>query len=159
MKPHPEGGYYVETYRSDIVADVGGKKRSASTAIYFLLTPGLISHLHILTTDEVWHFYKGDPIVVFELDRSSADHIRFTTLGTDYLNGQKMQHVVKAGTWFGSFHSKKGKDFYSFVGCTVAPAFEFSDFKLAGKDVPVEDILKEFPKAEDKIKSLKLVIS
>eukprot|EP00467_Chlorarachnion_reptans_P020522 CAMPEP_0114494178 /NCGR_PEP_ID=MMETSP0109-20121206/4511_1 /TAXON_ID=29199 /ORGANISM="Chlorarachnion reptans, Strain CCCM449" /LENGTH=167 /DNA_ID=CAMNT_0001671193 /DNA_START=45 /DNA_END=548 /DNA_ORIENTATION=- len=143
MKPHPEGGYYVETYRSE-----------ASTAIYFLISPGNVSHIHRMSkSDEMWHFYDGKPMMVVELDKSEPNHYRVTTLGKDFAKGQKVQYCVKKGTWFGSMPCE-GSDF-SFVGCTVAPAFTFEQFELAKKS----HIYEEFPKAKQFLEEHELVAS
>mmetsp|Transcript_30811 Transcript_30811/g.43135 ORF Transcript_30811/g.43135 Transcript_30811/m.43135 type:complete len:169 (-) Transcript_30811:41-547(-) len=139
LAPHPEGGFFVETFRS-----------KSCTAIYFLITPGSVSHMHILDMDEIWHFYKGDPMTVIELDENEPSQYRCTVLGSDYSKGHKSQYVVKAGTWFGSMPNKGSE--YSFVGCTVAPPFQFEAFKMATKD-----IYSKFPKAEGFLKANKLV--
>ena len=123
---HPEGGYFRETYRDkDRVAG-----RAASTAIYFLLPRGDRSKLHRLRSDEVWHFYGGGPLVVVEI--SPTGQIIETLLGSDLLAGQTPQHVVPKGHWFGAYPATGTA--FSFVGCTVAPGFEFSDFELADRD-------------------------
>jgi len=90
MQPHPEGGYFVETYRSDVKVKTAYGERCAGTAIYFLIMPGNVSHLHILTMDEVWHFYKGGPMVVVELDASTSEQYRCTVLGPDASKGHKV---------------------------------------------------------------------
>lgn len=111
LKPHPEGGYYRETYRS-----------KASTAIYYLLEKGDCSKLHRIKQDEVWHFYAGDPVVVWSLDkRGKASKV---TLGKD-----SFQTVVPGGHWFGAYLPPKSR--FALIGCTVAPAFTFKDFQLA----------------------------
>ncbi|GAB5363004.1 hypothetical protein AAMO2058_000846800 [Amorphochlora amoebiformis] len=142
LQPHPEGGYFAETYRSKF-----------STAIHFLITPGNVSHVHILTkSDEIWHFYKGDPMTVVELDEKESNHYRLTVLGPDHSKGHVSQYAVKAGTWFGSLPNEGSK--YSFVGCTVAPAFTFDQFKLATKEV-----YKKYPKARQFLEKYKLIAS
>lgn len=144
MQAHPEGGYFVETYRSKLSVDTAKGKRSASTAIYFLITKDSISHLHRLRSDEGWHFHTGDPLKVIEID--SEGKLIETIMGTDIENGQVMQHFVPAGHWFGS--TSLGE--YSFVGCTVSPGFDFEDFEMAKKSDMInvypdlKKILKEF---------------
>lgn len=142
MQPHPEGGYYVETFRSSTNVQTDYGIRSASTAIYFLVSGNNISRLHRIRSDEVWHFYAGGPITVVELDDSTRT-ARLTILGTDFEKGQSVQYTVKAGTWFGSYPSNE-KDF-CFVGCTVAPGFDFADFELASR----AKLLQEYPNAAD----------
>jgi uncharacterized protein len=140
MNSHPEGGYYVETFRSDVIIDVirpeTGEtvKRPASTAILFMMTPGNVSRLHRIKSDEIWHFYLGGSITVVEVDESGA---RTTVIGNDIEKGELVQYCVKANTWFGSYLNE-GADF-SLVGCTVAPGFDFEDFELASRVKMLED--------------------
>jgi predicted cupin superfamily sugar epimerase len=133
MIPHPEGGFYVESYRSQLSFQTDRGTRSASTAIYFLLPHGQVSHLHRLKSDETWHFYMGDVLTIIIFD---GGEIRKIKLGSDYEGGQVFQAVVEAGSWFGALIEEEeeggGECFgYSLVGCTVAPGFEFADFELA----------------------------
>lgn len=93
----------------------------------------------------VWHFYLGGPLTVIELDETQDTHFKATTLGHDLAAGQTLQHVVHGGTWFGCFPSE-GTEF-SFVGCTVAPGFEFTDFELASRS----QLLANFPAASSVI--------
>jgi uncharacterized protein len=127
LRPHPEGGYYRVTYKSDLMI----ANRSASTAIYFLLHGGDFSAFHRIASDELWHFYAGSALVVYviEPDGSYSE----LHLGNDGV----FQGVVKAGSWFAS----RLKDAASFalVGCTVAPGFDFADFELAARSELVRD--------------------
>lgn len=141
---HPEGGYYRETYRSE--ATVPGTARRFSTAIYYLLPMGQRSLLHRIGADEVWHFYLGDPLLVIELQ--SGRPATVTRLGRERARGETLQHVVHAGTWFGAMPAEGSR--YSFVGCTVSPGFEFSDFALGDRDV----LLSQFPEARVEIEAL-----
>ena len=135
LLPHPEGGYFRETYRSpaSVLHPTVGGERSASTSILFLLTPKNVSRFHRIASDEVWHFYSGSPMTVVEL-REGGSMVK-TVLGNstrDLLSGDMVvQHCVRAGTWFGSYGNEGGE--YSLVGCTVAPGFDFSDFELASR--------------------------
>jgi predicted cupin superfamily sugar epimerase len=134
MQPHPEGGFFKETYRSDtrvhVTQDDGSIiERSAATAIMFLITGSNVSRLHRIKSDEIWHFYGGAPLVVVEMD-SSTLQITHTRIGPNVLEGEVVQYVVPAGKCFGSY----SEDTYSFVGCTVSPGFEFSDFELASSE-------------------------
>lgn len=136
MRPHPEGGYYAETYRANLtlpnhaLPTAFAGDRSASTAIVFLLPIGTQSSLHRIAADEVWHFYGGDPLVVVSCTEVTDPPVfDRTVLGIDLSKGMTVQHVVKAGLWFGAV-PLPGPVGYSFVGCTVAPGFDFEDFEL-----------------------------
>jgi hypothetical protein len=144
LSPHPEGGYFRETYRAG--AMVPGTTRSLSTAIYYLLPAGQRSLLHKIGADEVWHFYLGDPLLVVELQPLGPAKI--TRLGPDHRNGEQLQHVVPAGTWFGAMPAPASK--FSFVGCTVSPGFEFSDFQLGTRD----ELLSQFSECREAVLSL-----
>ncbi len=152
LRPHPEGGYYRETYRCDefIPHDCLPSRfhgdRHYSTAIYYLLPTGAVSRLHRIASDEVWHFYLGGPFTVFELKPDgSSDHV---VLGPDIAGAQRLQHVVTAGTWFGAYPNP-GTD-YSLVGCTVAPGFEFADFEIAKRT----ELLAQYPREKETIERL-----
>ena len=142
LQPHPEGGYYRETYRA--AAMIPGTQRSLSTAIYYLLPQGQRSLLHRIGADEVWHFYEGDPLLVVELQPGAGAKV--TRLGR--ARGEKLQHVVPAGTWFGALPAPGSA--FSLVGCTVSPGFEFSDFELGIRDA----LLAQFPQAPELIEQL-----
>lgn len=126
MIPHPEGGYFKETYRSLEMFPTPRGPRSASTAIYYLLEKGQSSRLHRIKSDEMWHFYEGDPLIVYE--KRDDGTIKETLLGRDLKNGQLLQYTVPAGVWFGAY-LPEGSEF-SLVGCTVSPGFDFADFEL-----------------------------
>lgn len=126
LLPHPEGGFYKETYRSE-----------NSTAIYYLLPKGDHSALHRIKSDEMWHFYGGDSIVIVEIENGA--------LKETLLNAEKVQHLVPANTWFGAYIPDNSK--FAFTGCTVAPAFEFKDFELASK----RSFLEEFPEFPERL--------
>lgn len=146
LRPHPEGGCYRETYRAAGTSAAPFGRRSYSTAVCFLLRRGEVSLLHRLKADEVWHFYDGGPLTVAEIAPDGA--VRETAMGRDAAAGQEFQHVVPAGSWFGAFPSEG--TVFSFVGCTVAPGFEFADFELADRAA----LLREFPAAKDLITRL-----
>jgi len=144
LEKHPEGGYYRETYRSEesmpaknlperFVCGV----RSFSTAIYFLLADEDYSALHRIKSDEVWHFYAGGALMIHELDQSG----RYTRhrLGGDTGEDVAFQAVVRAGSWFGATLEKP--DTFALVGCTVAPGFDFRDFKMADR----AELLRLYP--------------
>jgi hypothetical protein len=152
LLPHPEGGFYRETYRAGLrlsdaaLAPRFPAARDASTAIYYLLAQGDRSRLHRIRSDEVWHFYLGDPLLVIELTEDGSTLM--TTLGTDIAAGQRPQHVVPAGRWFGACPASGSA--FSLVGCTVAPGFDFADFEMASADA----LLSTYPQASDWIKRL-----
>lgn len=136
LQPHPEGGYFAETYRAaeqvaapDLPARYGGD-RSFSTAIYFLLEAGQFSAFHRIKSDEVWHFYDGGPLEVYVLHADKR--METLRLGRDLGHGERPQAVVPAGCWFAS-RPAPGTP-YALVGCTVAPGFDFADFELATAD-------------------------
>ncbi len=121
MRPHPEGGYYVETWRH--AASDGA--RGAGTAIYFLLQAGERSHWHRVDAAEIWHWYAGAPL---ELSMSTdGQGVAVTTLGDDMAAGARPQVVVPAGVW----QSAASTGAWTLIGCTVSPAFEFSGFEMA----------------------------
>jgi predicted cupin superfamily sugar epimerase len=133
LLPHPEGGFFKEVYRSEKIiprealpGDFSGD-RSYCTSIYFLLTSKNYSAFHRIKQDEIWHFYGGTALSVHVIDKKGnyTEH----KVGMDFRDGEAPQLVVPAGCWFASSVAKK--DSYAFVGCTVAPGFDFEDFELA----------------------------
>ena len=133
LEPHPEGGWYKQTYKSNeqipgnALPERFGANRTFSTAIYFLLEKGNFSAFHRIKSDECWHFYAGDPLVIYVIDHN--EELKIISLGNDLEKGQAFQYVVPANCWFAS-RPAPGSE-YCFVGCTVAPGFEFEDFELA----------------------------
>lgn len=135
LQRHPEGGFYSQSHRSEGVlpasalpSGISGP-RLWSTGIYFLLSHGEKSKLHKIAFDEVWNFYLGDPLIVVEI--TAQGHVKETLLGRDFKQGQNLQYVVKGGTWFGSYLPNGSE--YAFVGCTVAPGFDFADFEMGDR--------------------------
>ena len=121
MQPHPEGGWYKETFR-----DPAGGGRGHSTAIYYLLQAGERSHWHrVRDAAEVWHYHAGDPLRL----RISLDGVELDTvmLGPDILEGERPQAIVPAGAW----QAAETLGAYTLVGCTVAPGFDFAAFEMA----------------------------
>jgi len=137
-----EGGYFRRTYTDDVRFDFGSElgERSKASAIYYLLTPETHSKIHCLPTDEIYHFYLGDPVELLLLENEGA--ARKVTLHCDVLNGSHPQFVVPKDTWQGS-HLKAGGSF-ALLGTTMAPAFEYRDFKEPGN---IENFLSKYPKA------------
>ena len=126
LRPHPEGGHYVETWRADAPAD----ERPAGTAIYYLLRAGERSHWHRVDAAEAWHFYAGDPLALSIAPGSGTEPPTRHLLGTDLGAGQRPQVVVPAGEW----QSAQPLGAWTLVGCTVAPGFRFEGFELAEPD-------------------------
>jgi uncharacterized protein len=130
LEPHPEGGFFRETYRSDaqVTRAASGETRSASTAIYYLLCDGAHSAWHRIRSDEVWHFYAGAPLDVHVLDETGQ--LITQRLGNPFNDpGTVFQAVVPAGLWFAAECEDPAA--FALVGCTVAPGFDFSEFELA----------------------------
>ncbi len=121
LKPHPEGGYFRETFRDG----EGVKGRAHSTAIYFLLKKGQSSRWHRVDAAEVWHFYAGAPLELFTAKdiRKPKRHV----LGNNLQRAERPQIVVPAGRW----QAARALGDYTLVGCTVAPGFLFEKFELA----------------------------
>lgn len=135
LLPHPEGGYYRETYRADesiaqaaLPARFTGD-RSHGTAIYYLLNAGDRSKLHRIKSDEIWHFYEGGALLIIAI--SPAGVLTVTRLGRDFVASEVPQHVVPAGHWFGALPAEGSP--YALTGCTVSPGFDFADFELADR--------------------------
>lgn len=144
--PHPERGFYAETYRAGtrVSAASHGGERSASTAIYFLITAEQpVTSLHRLKSDEVFHLYEGGPLEIVRLFADGRSDV--ARLGLDLAAGERPQVVVPAGTWFGTELAAGAS--HCLVGCTVAPGFEFADFELA--EGP--ELAARFPAAADRI--------
>ena len=137
LLPHPEGGFYKETYRS--VETCLNGTRNVQTAIYFLLTSENVSHFHRIKSDEIWYFHAGSPLVVHTL--TEKGHTEYL-VGNDVLAGQTPQLLVPKNTIFGS--SVLEKDSYSLVSCSVAPGFDFADFELFTK----ADLMNDYPAFE-----------
>lgn len=150
LQSHPEGGYYTEVYRSEgiIETDEDGfpDGRHFNTSIYYLLESDDQSHFHRIKSDEVWHHYEGSPITIHLISKS-GDY-RKLHVGKDLNNGQKPQHVVPAGYWFGVTVDEPGS--YALCGCTVSPGFDFDDFEIADR----ESLLKKYPDQKEIIKEL-----
>lgn len=121
MQPHPEGGWYCETFR-DVGEETG---RAHSTAIYFLLEAGQVSHWHRVDAIEIWHWHAGAPLIlsISEDGQSSRD----IALGPDLLSGERPQGIVPRRAWQGA----RSTGSWTLVGCTVAPGFEFDGFEMA----------------------------
>ena len=143
LQPHPEGGFFKETYRSPGEINADGLpsefkgSRSYSTCIYFLLTSAAFSAFHKINQDEIWHFYLGSPIKLHSISQDGI-HLEHR-IGNDIKNHQSPQLVVPKGHWFAA--SVMDDNSYALVGCTVAPGFDFGDFVLGSK----EELIGKFP--------------
>jgi len=155
LKPHPiEGGYFRETYRSTAVIPAavlpasyaGAGNRSIGTAIYYLLTPDTFSEFHRLSTEEVFHFYLGGPVRMWQLFPDGQ--ARQVMLGRDILAGHEPQVVVPAGVWQGSY-LEAGAD-YALLGATMAPGFDYADYVSGERALLIE----RYPKLADEIRRL-----
>lgn len=142
LKPHPEGGWYRETYRSRAGLRTPRGRRSLCTAILFLLEEGQVSRLHRIKSDELWHFHAGGPLRVSAIRPDGKSESAL--LGP----GHGCQHLVPAGRWFGAAPEKGAG--YSLAGCTVSPGFDFRDFELGSR----EELLRRFPRAAKIIREL-----
>jgi uncharacterized protein len=152
LTEHIEGGAFREVYRSSLevaapaLPAIFGANRQISTSIYFLLQREQFSAFHRIKSDELWHFYYGDPLIVYEIEASGTitEHL----LGNDPEQGQQFQCAVKAGSWFASRVAPNSE--YALAGCTVSPGFDFADFELADR----EQLVKEYPAHEVLIREL-----
>jgi hypothetical protein len=140
--PHPEGGYYSQTDRSEEV--YGEKSLPLYTNIYFLLTKESPSHFHRLTSDELWFYHGGSPLTIHSLKPDGTYEKNILGLS----EGQLLHHTVPAGEIFGS----TVEEGYALVSCTVVPGFDFSDFRLFTE----EELLKEYPQHEEIIRRLSI---
>jgi uncharacterized protein len=143
LQPHPEGGYFKETYRcsenieSSCLPERFTGSRSISTSIYYLLEQGDYSGFHKIKSDECWHFYAGGQLLIHVIETTGNYYC--IKLGGDILSGETFQFVVPAGAWFASEPAADVE--FSLVGCTVAPGFDFEDFGMAEKN----EMMKLFP--------------
>ncbi len=151
LKPHPEGGYFRETYRdalllsADLPEEFEGA-RAASTGIYYLLAQGDMSALHRIKSDELWHHYEGATLSIHVLHPDGR--YERLQLGKDLQAGDRPQAVVPRGAWFGARIESEGA--YALCGCTVAPGFDFDDFEMATR----EALLESYPEQREVIEAL-----
>lgn len=152
LQPHPEGGYYKETYRSkdtitkDALPDIFNGDRNHSTGIYYLLESKDFSAFHRINQDEMWHFYKGSTLILTTI--SDKGELSTIKIGNDIANGETPQAVVPKGYWFAAKVEKP--ESYALLGCTVAPGFDFQDFELAERN----KLIAEFPQHKNIITTL-----
>jgi predicted cupin superfamily sugar epimerase len=152
LTTHIEGGAFREIYRSPELAPLSALPagftgdRNFCTSIYFLLQQHQFSAFHKIKSDEVWHFYYGDALIVYEIDQEGRmiEH----RLGCDPDNNESFQCAITAGNWFAARLAPGGE--YALVGCTVSPGFDFSDFELARQ----EELVRMYPEHKDVIQAL-----
>lgn len=152
LKKHPEGGFFIETYRSvetidcKIFSERFAGQRPLSTAIYFLLMGNQVSQFHRLKSDELWHFYYASSLTVHMIDQTG--NYTKICLGSDHEKGEIFQTAIKKGIWLGA--TVDDTESFSLVGCTVSPGFDFKDFELADQ----KNMLEKYPQHELIIKKL-----
>ena len=147
LEPHPiEGGSFRRTYTSSGSVGLLRGQRTLSTAIYYLLEAGTFSEMHVLASDEVFHFYLGDPVEMLQLWPSGESAV--VTLGPDLAAGQEVQVVVPAGVWQGTRLIGQGK--VALLGCTVTPGFDYVDYQSA----PAEELIAQWPADAERIRAL-----
>lgn len=144
LLPHPEGGFYKETYRSDSTVETAFGQRNLATSIYFLLTSENVSRFHRIKSDEHWYFHEGSPLTVHTLDENGHHQLNLgpvSSISSPY-------QLVPANTIFGS--SVDEKKSYALVSCVVSPGFDFQDFELFN----TQDLLQQYPKHQSIIEKL-----
>lgn len=152
LTKHVEGGSYAETYRSSLMlpqSAIGNDfthNKNACTAIYFLLEHKQFSAFHKIKSDEIWHFYAGNTLTIYEIDENG--NLWKHLLGSNLDKGENFQCVIKAGNWFAS--RCEVENGFSLVGCTVSPGFDFEDFTLANRD----DLITQYPQHKQLITAL-----
>jgi uncharacterized protein len=147
LEPHPiEGGTFRRTYTSLGTVQLSRGVRAQGTAIYYLLEPGSFSEMHVLESDEIFHFYYGDPIEMLQLHPNGGCAV--LTLGQDLWAGQHVQVVVPAGVWQGTRLIGDGK--VALLGCTVTPGFNYADYKNA----KYADLAAKWPDQAERIRLL-----
>lgn len=135
MSKHPEGGYFRETYRSQLKIDVEGiGRRHAASAIYYLLEKGEFSAFHRIKSDEVWHSYAGSPLLIYVIE---GEKLVTMTLGADPGRGQSPQAAITADRWFAA----SAESGYALVGLTVSPGFDYADWEMGDR----KKLVKEYP--------------
>ncbi len=147
LEPHPiEGGSFRRTYTSPGTVDLPRGERPQGTAIYYLLEPGTFSEMHVLSSDEIFHFYLGDPVEMLQLHPSGRSAL--FTLGSDLQAGQHVQLVVPAGVWQGTRLIGNGQ--MALLGCTVTPGFDFADYRSGS----YAQLFEKWPTQADRIRAL-----
>ena len=147
LQPHPiEGGFFRRTYTSAGAVELPRGSRAIGTAIYYLLEPGTFSEMHVLDSDEIFHFYLGDPVEMLQLFADGGSAV--FTLGPDLKAGQHVQLVVPAGVWQGTRLIGDGK--VALLGCTVTPGFDYADYRNA----TYAELVAQWPDQAERIRAL-----
>jgi uncharacterized protein len=152
LLPHPEGGWYRETYRSEDVIPVNSlptrytSPHCFSTSIYFLLESHDFSAFHRISSDETWHFYLGSPVVIYII--SHDGEVSEINMSNNLAEGHYLQYTIPRSSWFAA--KVQNNNSFTLVGCTVAPGFEFTDFELASR----KQLIDLFPVHLDLISGL-----
>lgn len=163
LTEHIEGGYFKETYRSNIMVtyeshticdnkihsntNVSSQPiRPLYTLIYYLLVNDQFSAFHKVRNDEIWHFYKGSSVTIYILDESNST--LKIKLGNDFDGDNYLHYLIKGNTWFGAELNDKSS--YALMGCTVSPGFDFNDFELGRKI----ELLQKYPQHKEIIQRL-----
>ena len=153
LEPHPcEGGWFVQTWRAKETIPKSAlpqrypSERVAGTAIYYLLEPHTFSELHRLASDEIFHFYLGDPVEMLQLWPDGS--VRVVVLGSDIAAGMQVQLLVPKGVWQGSKLLSGGS--FALLGCTVSPGFDYADYETGNREL----LMREYPDVEEKIRAL-----
>jgi hypothetical protein len=147
LDPHPvEGGFFRRTYTAQGTIDLPRGVRAQGSAIYYLLETGTFSELHALESDEIFHFYLGDPVEMLQLFPDGGSAILI--LGPDLSAGQHVQILVPAGVWQGM--RLIGNGMLALLGCTVTPGFNYADYRNA----KYEDLAAKWPAEAQRIRAL-----
>lgn len=145
LRPHPEGGYYGETYRSELRISTDNGECNLMTSIYFLLTSDNVSKFHSIAGQEIWYHHEGSPLTVHVLTESGYQRLK---VGPEGLEGNRPQVLVPEGSIFGS--TVDAEDAYCLVSCAVAPGFDFADFRMYS----AKELLEKWPAYEEVIRRL-----
>ena len=149
LSKHPEGGYYIETYRSEGIIPgsalprIYSGDRNHATLIYYMLVGNDISCFHKLKSDEIWHFYYGSPVLIYVINKNGE--LKTILLGKEIEKKEQFHYVIKAGDWFGAEVADKSS--FALMGCTVCPGYHFDDSEIAKREL----LLKQFPEHRDLI--------
>lgn len=147
LEPHPiEGGSFRRSYTAALQIDAPQGSRAAGTAIYYLLEPGMFSEMHVLASDEIFHFYLGDPAEMLQLWPDGRSSV--LTLGPDLRAGHHVQMVVPAGVWQGMRLIGEGR--FALFGCTVTPGFNYVDYRNAR----AAELAAKWPEQAERIRAL-----
>ncbi len=147
LEPHPvEGGWFRRTYTSAGGVELLRGRRPQGTAIYYLLEAGAFSEMHVLKSDEIFHFYLGDPVEMLQLNPDGRSAL--LTLGPDLRKGQRPQIIVPAGVWQGTRLVHGGK--VALLGCTVTPGFDFADYRGGS----YQELAAKWPAEAERIRAL-----